>query len=84
MASIGCSCLTNELIDARGLRCPLPVLRMEKRLEAMLPGSTLTLLTTDPVARLDVPLYCRQHGHACTHEGEGDERRFTIVKGGAA
>lgn len=83
MARIGCWSLTAERIDARGLKCPLPVLRMEKRLAALPPGSTLTVLATDPMARIDIPLYCRQHSHACTLTTEGDVLRFDIVKGGA-
>ena len=81
MARIGCWSLTAETIDARGLKCPLPVLRMEKRLAALPPGRMLTVLATDPMARIDIPLYCRQHGHDCTHTVEGDVLRFDIVKG---
>ncbi|WP_349236036.1 sulfurtransferase TusA family protein [Devosia sp. FKR38] len=75
--------MTAETIDARGLKCPLPVLRMEKRLAALSPGSMLTVLATDAMARIDIPLYCRQHGHDCTSTIEGDVLRFDIVTGGA-
>lgn len=81
MARIGCWSLTAETIDARGLKCPLPVLRMEKRLAALSPGSMLTVLATDAMARIDIPLYCRQHSHAYTLTIEGDVLRFDIVKG---
>ena len=82
MASIGCWSLPTEpaLVDARGLKCPLPVLKMEKRLEALPVGAELTVLATDPIARIDIPLYCRQHGHACTMVPDGDTMRFVIVK----
>lgn len=69
------------MIDARGLKCPLPVLKMEKRLETLVPGATLTVLASDPMARIDIPLYCRQRGHACSLQTEADTMRFTIVKG---
>ena len=81
MAPIGCWSLVSETIDARGLKCPLPVLKMEKRLATLPAGATLTVLATDPMARIDIPLYCRQHGHACTPTTEDDAMRFTIVKG---
>jgi tRNA 2-thiouridine synthesizing protein A len=71
-----------QLLDARGLRCPLPVLKMEKRLAALPPGAQLTVLATDPVARLDIPLYCRQQGHACELTAEGETLRFSIRKAG--
>lgn len=80
MACTGCSSLTNEVIDARGLKCPLPVLKMEKRLAALPPGATLIVLATDPMARIDIPLHCRQQGHDCTVATEGDVLRFTIEK----
>ena len=73
--------MTNEVIDARGLKCPLPVLKMEKRLATLPPGATLTVLATDPMAKIDIPLHCRQHGHQCVLASEGDVLRFDIVKG---
>lgn len=82
MGSIGCSSLAIEpdLVDARGLKCPLPVLKMEKRLGALKAGATLVVLATDPIARIDIPLYCRQHGHDCGVTQDGEAMRFTIVK----
>ena len=83
MASTGCWSLTTEphTIDARGLKCPLPVLKMEKRIAALSPGAHLLVLATDPMARVDIPLFCKQHGHACDVAAGGDVLRFAIVKG---
>ena len=64
------------------MRCPLPVLKMERRLGELPPGAQLTVLATDPIAKIDIPLYCTQHGHACTTTSEGDMLRFQIVKAG--
>lgn len=69
-----------DLIDARGLKCPLPVLRMEKRLASLPSGAALTVLATDPMAKVDIPLYCRQNGHECTLAIEDEVLRFSIVK----
>lgn len=82
MACTGSSSLTTEpeTIDARGLKCPLPVLKMEKRLASLAPGAALVVLATDPMAKVDIPLYCRQHGHVCTVSSEADLLRFAIVK----
>jgi tRNA 2-thiouridine synthesizing protein A len=71
------------LLDARGLKCPLPVLKMEKRLAELPAGAALTVLATDPIARIDIPLYCTQNGHACDTLADGSGLRFTIVKAGA-
>ena len=50
----------------------------------MLPrGAELVVLATDPMAKVDIPLFCRQHGHACTLAEEGGVLRFTIVAGSA-
>lgn len=83
MACTGCSCLTTEpdTIDARGLKCPLPVLKMEKRLAGLPPGASLVVLATDPMAKVDIPLFCRQKGHDCTVTTDGDVLHFAIVKG---
>jgi tRNA 2-thiouridine synthesizing protein A len=69
-----------ETINARGLKCPLPVLKMEKRLAALPAGAGLIVLATDPMAKVDIPLYCRQHGHDCVLTTEGDALRFAISK----
>lgn len=68
------------VLDARGLRCPLPVLQTEKRLERLAAGASLTVLATDPMARIDIPLYCRQHGHGCDVLEEDGVLRFVIAK----
>jgi tRNA 2-thiouridine synthesizing protein A len=69
-----------EILDARGLKCPLPVLKMEKRLAALPAGARLDVLATDPMARVDIPLYCRRHGHVCTAAEAVDGLRFAITK----
>jgi len=78
--------LTTEpsLEDARGLKCPLPVLRMEKRLAALPDGGRLVVLATDPMAKVDIPLYCRQQGHSCDVESRDGTLRFAITKGAVA
>ena len=83
MASTGFSSLTTEpeVIDARGLKCPLPVLKMEKRLAGLPPGASLVVLATDPMAKVDIPLFCKQKGHDCTVTTDGDVLHFAIVKG---
>lgn len=53
----------DEELDARGLLCPLPVLKARKRLRAMRPGQILRLLATDPAAVVDVPHFCSESGN---------------------
>lgn len=50
------------LIDARGLLCPLPLLRARRALLARAPGQTIRLLATEPNTRRDLPEFCRLNG----------------------
>jgi tRNA 2-thiouridine synthesizing protein A len=45
---------TGRQLDLRGLKCPLPVLHTRKALHALRPGERLVVLSTDPLARLDL------------------------------
>ena len=50
-------------IDAIGLLCPLPVLRLRKRLQPLASGERIRLLADDPAAVIDVPHFCNESGH---------------------
>ena len=73
--------MPDEIIDCRGLKCPLPVLKTEKRIAQVKAGTRLIVLATDPIAKIDIPLFCTQNGHACEMSVEADVMRFEIVKG---
>ena len=49
--------------DARGLLCPLPVIRIGERMRSTPPGGVVRLLADDPAAEEDVRLWARGHGH---------------------
>jgi TusA-related sulfurtransferase len=51
------------VVDARGLRCPLPVIRLARAARDAVPGAVLTVVSTDPAARHDVPAWARLRGH---------------------
>ncbi len=51
-------------VDARGLLCPLPVLRARKVLISMKEGDVLRVFADDPMALIDMPHFCNQAGHA--------------------
>jgi len=73
--------MAETILDARGLRCPLPVLKLEKAIEGRTAGDILVVLATDPMARIDIPLYCTQRGHACTLSEENGVLRLTVTVG---
>lgn len=70
-------------VDARGLLCPLPVLRLRKRLMAVAPGARLRLIATDPAAVVDVPHFCAEGGHVMVAMRDLDDgaREFTVERG---
>lgn len=70
-----------EVIDATGLKCPMPVLRAQKALRGKAAGSRILLLATDTAARKEVPLFCEQAGYALLESGEEvDTLSFLIQK----
>jgi tRNA 2-thiouridine synthesizing protein A len=55
--------MSEEVVeDARGLLCPIPVIKLAERVAAVAPGATVLLIADDPVAEEDVRLWCRGHG----------------------
>jgi tRNA 2-thiouridine synthesizing protein A len=69
--------------DARGLLCPLPVIRIGERMRAVSPGTTVRLLADDPAAEEDVRLWAKSHGHAVLAvEREGGFLAIRVRRGG--
>jgi tRNA 2-thiouridine synthesizing protein A len=73
--------VSDTLVDARGLRCPLPVIRLAAVAKGLPAGTELTVLSTDPAARHDVPAWCRMRGHehVATHEHAGDWTGWSVT-----
>ena len=70
-----------ELVDARGLHCPEPVMLLHAAIRRAAPGALIRLLATDPSTRRDVPNFCRFLDHElCDAEHEDDEFAYTIRK----
>ncbi|NBD29623.1 MAG: preprotein translocase subunit TatB [Alphaproteobacteria bacterium] len=69
-------------LDARGLKCPLPVLRAGKLLRDMAPGARLQVLADDPVAVIDIPHFCREAGHDLLKQSEGSDHQLYLIARG--
>ena len=67
-------------LDARGLLCPLPVLRARKRMKGMAAGTILKLLADDPAALVDVPHFCAEAGHEFLGAEELDAARAYFLR----
>jgi len=52
-----------ETLDARGLLCPLPVIRTQDKVKGLDSGTVLEVLATDAGTIHDIPAWCRVHGH---------------------
>jgi tRNA 2-thiouridine synthesizing protein A len=50
------------MLDLKGLKCPLPALRVRKALKAMSPGDEIMAACTDPLARIDIPNLLNETG----------------------
>nr|WP_281261772.1 sulfurtransferase TusA family protein [Breoghania corrubedonensis] len=69
-------------LDLRGLNCPMPVLRTAKALRPLIFGARISVLASDPLARIDIPHFCREHGHVLEEcDTTGEALRFVIRKG---
>ena len=70
-----------NVLDLRGLNCPLPVLRAKKALQTIPVGAALILECTDPLTVIDVPHFVKQTGHTLdAQERRGALYVFRIVK----
>lgn len=65
------------IVDARGMRCPWPVLRAAR---AMRTADHVELITDDPIALRDVPEMASARGWTCAASGGADGTRFTLKK----
>ena len=69
----------DSVLDVKGMRCPLPVLRANRALRGMAPGDRLRVLATDRAAVADFQAYCRETGHALlASSDEGEMFSFLI------
>jgi tRNA 2-thiouridine synthesizing protein A len=68
-------------LDARGLNCPLPILRARKALTEMTSGQVLRIVATDPGSVKDFESFARQTGNSLlSQSGDGKEFTFFLAK----
>jgi tRNA 2-thiouridine synthesizing protein A len=72
----------DTILDLKGLKCPLPVLKTRKALTRLTEGDQLTVLTTDPMAEIDIPHFCQENGHRLLDTERTDTgHKFLLTKG---
>ncbi|MHB1869579.1 MAG: sulfurtransferase TusA family protein [Steroidobacteraceae bacterium] len=75
--------MADQTLDAKGLNCPLPILRAKKALTALPAGGTLEVLATDPGSVKDFQAFCRTTGNELVESStEGKVFRFLIRRTG--
>lgn len=72
--------MTKDTLDAIGLLCPLPVLKLSKRLKSLDVGDVLELHADDPAALVDVPFFCSEAGHELLSSDDVDGVQIYRVK----
>ncbi len=66
-------------LDLRGLSCPLPVMRMRKKLETMSSGQTLRVLSSEPGSILDFQSYVKSSGDTLLESKKTPEGDFEFL-----
>lgn len=73
--------MADATLDAKGLNCPLPILKAKKALKDLGNGQTLEILATDPGAVKDFEAFARTTGNKLLESGEdGGTYRFIIER----
>jgi tRNA 2-thiouridine synthesizing protein A len=67
-------------VDASGLNCPLPLLRLKKALMEINSGQTVKIIATDPAAHLDFGVYIEQTGHTLLHLQRADTKQVFYIQ----
>ncbi len=71
--------MDTDILDLRGLKCPLPALFARRALERAAAGMVVEVLADDPMAAIDVPHMCRQEGYEVLRaEKKGDIVRLLL------
>ena len=63
-------------VDARGLNCPLPILRAKKALAELDAGKVLRVVSTDPGSVKDFQAFAKQTGNELVSQGETFDKAF--------
>lgn len=71
--------MTDFTLDARGLLCPMPVIRTQNRVAELQPGDRLEIICTDQGVKNDIPAWCRINGHQVDEIREQDREIVILI-----
>ncbi len=73
--------MADATLDAKGLNCPLPILKAKKALNGLDDGKVLEVLSTDPGSVADFEAFCRATGNELVEQdNDGEVYRFLIKR----
>jgi tRNA 2-thiouridine synthesizing protein A len=72
--------VANEKLDARGLNCPLPVLRTRKALNQLASGAILEVISSDPGSVKDMASFCDQTGNRLLSSAEAENSYIFMIE----
>ena len=64
--------MADQVLDAKGLNCPLPILKAKKALKSLTGGQTLEIYSTDPGSVADFAAFCRTTGNELVEQSDAD------------
>ena len=71
----------NLVVDARGLFCPVPIIKTADAMRALDEGGLVEILSDDPAIELDLPAWCESNGHRIEAKHvEGKVFRYRVRK----
>jgi TusA-related sulfurtransferase len=71
--------MSRYIVDARGLLCPIPVIRVQDQVAGLKPGDLVEAICSDPGALNDIPAWCKINGHQIVETiDKRDEIRITV------
>lgn len=72
----------DKVLDAKGLACPMPIVKTRKEMKELVSGQILQILATDKGAKADLTAWAKSGGHELLDsQEEGDVLKFWIQKG---
>ena len=72
--------MSRASLDARRLLCPMPVIRVQDRIQSLDPGDILEVTATDPGVLNDIPAWCRLNGHKVLDSRQQDNEIIITIE----
>ncbi|WP_051640624.1 sulfurtransferase TusA family protein [Thiomicrorhabdus sp. Milos-T2] len=65
-------------VDAKGLKCPMPVIKLQQQVRSTRPGKTIEIICTDPGAEKDIASWCKVNKHQLLTTNQHEDN-FSII-----